>query len=30
VFDEPPPFDVESASHPGGDTLLKGVVRRGV
>ncbi|MGB8852023.1 MAG: bifunctional diaminohydroxyphosphoribosylaminopyrimidine deaminase/5-amino-6-(5-phosphoribosylamino)uracil reductase RibD [Pirellulales bacterium] len=30
VFDEPPPFDVESVSHPGGDTLVKGVVRRGV
>ena len=29
VFPEPPPFDVESVSHPGGDTLVKGLVRRG-
>jgi diaminohydroxyphosphoribosylaminopyrimidine deaminase / 5-amino-6-(5-phosphoribosylamino)uracil reductase len=28
-FPEPPPFDVESVSHPGGDTLVQGVVRRG-
>jgi len=28
VFDEPPRFDVESVSHPGGDTLVKGVVSR--
>jgi diaminohydroxyphosphoribosylaminopyrimidine deaminase/5-amino-6-(5-phosphoribosylamino)uracil reductase len=28
VFAEPPAFDVESVSHPGGDTLVKGVVRR--
>ena len=26
VFPEPPPFDVESVSHPGGDTLVKGVL----
>jgi diaminohydroxyphosphoribosylaminopyrimidine deaminase/5-amino-6-(5-phosphoribosylamino)uracil reductase len=25
---EPPPFDVEHVSHPGGDTLVRGVVRR--
>ncbi|MFM8952258.1 MAG: dihydrofolate reductase family protein [Planctomycetaceae bacterium] len=30
VFPEPPPFDVERVSHPGGDTLVQGVVRRGV
>lgn len=25
VFAEPPPFDIESVSHPGGDTLVKGL-----
>ena len=25
---EPPPFDVEQESHPGGDTFVRGVVRR--
>jgi len=28
IIPEPPPFDVEHESHPGGDTFARGVVRR--